>query len=1082
MKINLTKLHIPKTEVLFNKSLKFLSKQKLQLLALIFFLSAFVGIAQQPTYYLDPNKKLFQYNLETWSTDNGLPTNSILSICQSEIGYLWIGSYDGLIRFDGQNFKVYNQFNTPQLKSNNIRRIIESHDGTLWMTTQGSGLVSMKDDKFKTYGSEEGLSNLYRALCLDSKGRIWATSPDKGWFYFENEEFTFLEYEYPLEETEVRAIVEDKFGGMWFGTLGKGLYYYKDNKFKVYSDEHGLINNWIYSIYLDTQGVLWVGTLEGVCYYEDNRFHEYKIPGIGTINDIVEDIYNNLWISSTTGLYRLNKRLGEIEHLDADRGLEHNFINDLLFDFEGNLWMANYKGGLSQLKDGKFTNYSAFGGLHGKVVNAICELDSNTFLSAFDNGKLSLLKNGNIEAYYTRSQLEGKRIRHILKDSDNNLWFSTYSGLLKVLPGGREKWYNKSNGFPGTQIRVAFEDSRGRIWVGTRNNGLVRFNEDNSLEIFDISNGLSSNLIMSIEEAPNGKMLIGTSEGVGGLNVLDNDKVETVYSTEDGLTSDIVFNTYTDKQGITWIAANGGISSLKEGKITSYTVNEGLKCDNPFDILEDDNGFLWLPSSKGIIRIDRDELLKFDLKSGDQLINVLFDKHDGMNQSECNPTTQALKASNGTMLFPTIDGITQIDPMYIPVNNYYPPVVIEELITDKGAVDKTEQIIIDSKNKRITFKYTGISLYEPAEVVFRYQLDGFEDKWVATGNTRTVSYTNLSPGPYTFRVIASNNDGISDNLGTSLKFYVEPQFHETGIFLFIIAIIILGVGYTIYVIRIRQLKAKQTELQKKVEIRTSEILIKNQQLETQKSEIELQANKLEEQSKELKIINASKDKMFSIIAHDLRGPLGNFRTILDIILNDPESYDAAERQEMLMMLSENAKSTYELLENLLNWSVSQQGLISFQPEEFNVVPVINDIFSTVMPMAVKKEINVLNKVDETVLVYADLNMTRLVFRNLISNAIKFTDVKGEIIVQSHSSGAMIEFGIRDNGIGMSESVLHGLFDQLENTLRIGTHSEKGSGLGLILCKEFVERNGGKLRVESSIGKGSTFYFTVPRTK
>lgn len=1075
-------MHIPNTEELFIKSIRLLFRQRLLLLTAIFILSSLVAIAQQPTYYLDPNKKLFQYNLETWSTDNGLPTNSILSICQSKIGYLWIGSYDGLIRFDGQHFKVYNQFNTSQLKSNNIRRIVESHNGTLWMTTQGSGLVSMKGEKLHAFGKNEGLVNLYRAICLDSKGRIWAASPDKGWFYFDNEEFTFLEYEESLQEIEVRSIVEDKFGGMWFGTLGKGLYYYKDNKFKVYTIDHGLINNWIYSIYLDTQGVLWIGTLEGVCYLKDNKFYEYKIPGIGSINDIVEDIYNNLWISSTTGLYRLNKQLGEIEHLDAGHGLEHNFINDLLFDFEGNLWMANYKGGLSQLKDGKFTNYSAFGGLHGKVVNAICELDSNIYLTAFDNGKLSLISNGNIEPYTTRSKLEGKRIRHILRDSENNLWFSTYSGLLKVSSNGKENWFNKSNGFPGTQIRVVFEDSKGRIWVGTRNNGLVRFNKDNTLKIFDISSGLSSNLIMSIGETPDGKMLIGTSEGIGGLNILENDEVQKVYSTKDGLTSNIVFNTYTDQYGITWIAANGGLSALVDDKITSYTVNEGLKCDNPLDVLEDENGFLWLPSSKGIIRIDRNELLNFNQKSGDQLINVLFDNHDGMNQSECNPTTLALKASNGTMLFPTIDGIAQIDPMYIPVNNYYPPVVIEELITDKGPVDKSEQIIIDSKNKRITFKYTGISLYEPEEVIFRYQLDGFEENWIAAGNKRSVSYTNLSPGLYTFRVMASNNDGISDNLGTSLKFYVEPQFHETAIFIFIIALIILGIGYVVYVIRIRQLKAKQIELQRKVEIRTSEILIKNKQLERQKSEIEQQANKLEEQSTELKVINASKDKMFSIIAHDLRGPLGNFRTILDIILNDPDSYDAVERQEMLMMLSENAKSTYELLENLLNWSVSQQGLISFQPQEFKVVPIINDIFSTVMPMAVKKEINVLNKVDETVQVYADLNMTRLVFRNLISNAIKFTDVKGEVVVQAHSHGSMIEFGVRDNGIGMSEDVLLGLFNQLESTLRIGTNSEKGSGLGLILCKEFVERNGGKLWVKSSFGKGSTFYFSVPGSK
>lgn len=1055
---------------------------RLLLFAFILFFCSDVAIPQQPTYYLNPNKKLFQYNLETWSTDNGLPTNSLLSLCQSRQGYMWIGSYDGLIRFDGQSFKIYHRFNTKELKSNNIRKIIEADDGTLWMTTQGSGLVSLRNGEFNTYGLDQGLSNLYRALCYDSKGRLWASSPDRGWFYFQNGEFTFLKHSRSLEEIEVRSIVEDKFGGIWFGTLGNGLYYYNDGNFEVYTASDGLLNNWVYSIYVDSKGILWAGTLEGLCSFDGKKFHEYTINNVGTINDIVEDDYGNLWFSSTTGLYRLNRKDNLLEHLDAERGLKHNFINDLLFDFEGDLWMANYKGGLSQLKDGKFTNYTANGGLHGKVVNAICELDSNIYLTAFDNGNLSLIINGNIRPYSTKAHLFGKRIRHILKDSEGNLWFSTYSGLLKVTKGGIETWFNRRTGFPGTQIRVAYEDSKGRIWVGTRNNGLVRINEDGSFSLFDVNHGLSANLIMSIEETADGKMLIGTSEGKGGLNIMDNNRIVEQYSIADGLSSDIVFNTYTDTSGYTWIAVNGGLCLLKDGKIKCFTVENGLSDDTPFDILEDENGFLWLPCSKGVMRVHRNEFLYYSESDKSGIICVLFDKHDGMNQSECNPTTKAMRASDGTLLFPTIDGVAQINPLYIPVNNYYPPVVIEELVTDKGPVEDLNNITINPKNKRITFYYTALSFYEPEEVIFRYQLEGFEDDWIDAGNSRSVSYTNLSPGQYNFRVIASNNDGVWNNLGTSVRFVVQPKFHETILFVFLLVLIALSIAFTIYIFRVRQLKAKQQELEDMVQKRTSEILIKNQQLESQKSEIEKQTKLLEEQSKELQFSNASKDKMFSIIAHDLRGPLGNFRTILDIFINDPESYDANDRQEMLLMLSENAKSTYELLENLLNWSVSQQGMISYTPEEFAVVPVINDIFSIVMPMAVKKEITVLNKVDESIMICADLNMTRLIFRNLISNAIKFTEVKGEITVLAHSKGSMVEFGIRDNGIGMSEEVKDNLFDQLASTLRIGTHSEKGSGLGLILCKEFVEKNGGEIRVESELGKGSTFLFSLRRPK
>jgi ligand-binding sensor domain-containing protein/signal transduction histidine kinase len=1055
---------------------------RLLLVAFVFVYSCGITLSQQPTYYLNPNKRLYQYNLETWSTDNGLPTNSLLSLCQSKNGYIWIGSYDGLIRFDGQRFKIYHQYNAEELKTNNIRRIIESDDGTIWMATQGSGLVSFKNGKFKNYGLDQNLSNLYRALRYDSKGRLWGTSPDEGWFYFENGEFTFVKYAKSLKDIEVRSIVEDKSGGIWFGTLGSGLYRYNEGKFKVFQTKDGLLNNWVYALYVDRKGVLWIGTSEGLCFFDGEKFHEYSISNVGTINDIIEDDYGNLWFSATTGLYRYNQEKNILEHLDAERGLKHNFINDLLFDFEGDLWMTNYKGGLSQLKDGKFTNYTAIGGLHGKVVNAICELDSNIFLTAFDNGNLSLINNGNIEPYIIKSQLFRRRIRHILKDSKNSLWFSTYSGLLKVTKEGKETWYNSKTGFPDTRIRVAYEDSKGRIWVGTRNNGLARINQDNTISIFDVSTGLSANLIMSIEEMPDGKMLIGTSEGIGGLNIMEEDKVIAQYSIADGLASDVVFNTYTDSSGYTWIAANGGLCILKDGKIKSFTMKDGLSDETPFDILEDSHGFLWLPCSKGIMRVHRNEFLNYTDENQSGITCVLFDKNDGMNQSECNPTTKSVKASNGTLLFPTIDGVAQIDPMYIPVNNYYPPVIVEDLITDEGAIHDFKNISINSKNKRITFHYTALSFYEPEEIVFRYQLEGFEDDWVDAGNSRSVSYTNLSPGQYSFKVIASNNDGVWNYLGTTVKFSVEPKFHETIWFVLLLIFVTLSLVLILYKFRVRQLNQKQLELESLVQKRTSEILIKNQLLENQKSEIENQAALLENQSKELKTSNASKDKIFSIIAHDLRGPLGNFRTILDIFINEPDTYTATDRQEMLLLLSENAKSTYELLENLLNWSVSKQGLIACKQEEFPVAPVINDIFSIVVPMAVKKQITVLNKVDESIEVYADLNMTRLIFRNLISNAIKFTEEKGEIIVTAHVKGEMVEFGIRDNGIGISEEVKENLFDQLESTLRIGTHSERGSGLGLILCKEFVENNGGEIHVESELNKGSTFKFSLKRSK
>jgi ligand-binding sensor domain-containing protein/signal transduction histidine kinase len=1036
------------------------------------------NFAQSPTYYLNNEKKLTQYNSESWTTENGLPTNSLLSICQTSDGYLWIASYDGLVRFDGHEFKVFNKKNTDEFTSNTIRKLAEGKNGYLWMATQGNGLVSYKNGVFKSYGEKLGLKHLYRAIYIDDENRLWSASPDKGWFYFKEGQFSFLKHSSSLRNIEVRSIERKNDGSMWFGTFGKGLYCYKDGKFTQYTHKDGLLNDWVYSLFYDSKGILWVGTSNGLCYFDGKEFVTFKGVDDNTINDILEDKYGNLWFASNNGLYR--KKLGTtiVEKLSSKNGLPHDFINDFLIDLEGNIWMANYKGGLAQLKDGKFTNYTSVAGLHGKVVNAICELEKGKFLVAFDNGRLSIVENGDVFLFRLKTNLSGERIRHILKDSKGNLWFSTYSGLLKVFPNGREEWLNEKTGFPQTKIRLSFEDSQGNIWVGTRNSGVIEINTNGKYTFFNVSNGLSANLIMSIDEDNDGNILVGTSEGESGLNVIANGKIIKKYSKSGGFISDIVFNCYTDKAGVIWVAANGGLCCIKGDKVTNFTVKEGLESDSPFDVVEDDLGNLWLPSSKGIMRIEKQQLL--DIADGMKATFkcVLYDKHDGMVESECNPTTQSIKSVNGLLLFPTINGIAQINPSKILINNYIPPVIIEELIIDNQQADIYSDLVIDPSSIRFTFNYTAISLYEPKKVQFKYWLEGFEDNWVEAANNRSISYTNLKPGDYTFHVIASNNDGLWNMSGDDISFSIQPRFRDTIWFYLLVLTIFGGVGYSFYIVRVRQMKAKQEELERIIDKRTKEVTAQNGILLAQKAEIQTQTEYLQEQKQELNLLNASKDKMFSIIAHDLRSPLGNFKTMLDMMINQHSEYDQIEQQEMLKLLFQNAKSTYELLENLLDWSSSQRGVITYEPKDLNVKLILEEILGFTNPMAINKQIMIFSNIDESLQVYADENMVGTVFRNLIGNAIKFTRIGGEIYINAKRQPNIIEFSIKDNGIGIKSKIREKLFDHLENTIRLGTNEEKGSGLGLLLCKEFIEKNGGKIWVESQEGYGSIFYFTL----
>lgn len=1069
-------------------------RMRVAFLIFLLSLSYLFGICQTPTYYLNPEKKLTQYNFSHWTTDNGLPSNSLLHIFQTRDGYLWISGYSGLIRFDGNRFSVFNTSNTTVFESNIIRNLAEDSNGNLWMTTQGSGLVSCKNGKFTAYGKEKNMMHLYRALLVDDKDRVWSASPGHGWFYLENGKFHFIDYKKSLANTEVRSIIQDKNGAIWFATLGEGLFKYENGVLQSITLPEGLSNEWIYSLFADNDSTLWIGTSSGVYFYDGKKFQRVLPEIKSTVNDILKDHFGNLWIGTINGLYRKKAANNKLECLTTENGLTNNFVIDFLFDFEGNFWMTQYKGGLTRIRDGKFTNYTYSGGLPEKVVNTICEIDDSSYLLGFDNGSLVKIQNGNILPFKVKTDLSGDRIRHIMIDSEKNTWISTYSGLLKIQPDGNEILYSEKDGFLSSKIRITFEDSRGNIWIGTRNNGVIRIDQNKKTKVFDVSNGLNSNLIMTIKEDGNGNIWVGTSEGIGGLNMITPIDEIKKFSISEGFKSDIVFNIFIDKEGMNWIATNNGLWLSNQNGYFCFTTKNGLKDNSPYDVVEDEYGFLWLPYSEGIMKVSRKELIEYSENKINTINCSTFNSYDGMKQSECNPTAQVLKCKNGKLFFPTLDGIAVIDPLNVMYNNYIPPVIIENLKIDNRLADITNENIFNPGIKRFTFFYTALCLYEAEKVKFRYRLEGFETDWNETDNTRSVSYTNLPHNNYKFQVTACNNDQIWNEQGTEYSFTIKPRFTETFWFYLIVSILFLTITYLFYRLRLSQIKSQKRELEEIVQVRTHEILEKNEKLELQKNEIEnksdilqVQKNEIEEQAsllelqkEELKAMIASKDKIFSIISHDLRSPLGNIKNMLDLLTVHPERFDQNKRDKIFETFSEITKSTFYLIDNLLNWTRSQRGLIVYDPQIFLVSPIIEEELGLLKPMFDKKKITVINLIDDTTLAYGDVNMVKTIFRNLISNAAKFTRINGEVEILSEIENEMIEFGIKDNGIGISDDNLKNLLENKEINTTFGTGREKGSGLGLLLCRDFIEKNGGNFRVESKLDEGSTFYFSFKR--
>lgn len=1051
--------------------------KRLLLLVFLTITAVFVLKAQTVPNQLAKNKPLHQFNFTPYNTSNNLPTNSVLQIIQSSQGYIYISSYAGLIQFDGNRFVMFNKKNTPEFKSNITGRIKEDHFGTLWITTQGSGLISYKEGKFISHGLNQGIENIFRAIYIDSANNIWSASPEKGWFIYDGQQFEFLKWHKPLQDIEVRTIEEGADGAIYFGTLGHGLFVFKDGKLNQIPPEEYNDALWVYTIFRCKKNQLWIGTSQGLFLFDGKQFKPLDIPNIATVNSITQDSTGNIWIGASSGLFRIDSETMNVEHLDKALGLPSCFINSLTIDHEGSLWLTNYKGGIIQLKDGMFINYHQSVGLRGKVVNSVIEVDPGHYLIGFDNGAIDQIENGRIKPFQTKHKLKNSRIRHILKDSRENLWVSSYNGLLKIEPNGKEYFFHPKNGFPSSKIRLTFEDSEKNLWIGTRNHGLLKMDTQETIKIFNISSGFNSLLVMSIKEY-DGKMYVGTNDG--GLFVIENDTVIQVLNKTSGLPSNIIFNTYMDADLNLWIAMNGGLVLVKNDTIRVLTVNNGLEDDSPYDVLEDNLGNLWLPSASGIMKLNKNEILNHFHNSPQNHIScILYTQKDGMQHEECNANALSIKASDGTLLFPTIEGVVQVNPRIKIQNTKVPNVIIETLFVNNQPVDLHQPIIIPPGKNRLTFEFTALSLLEPQKNQFKYQLVGYDDYFVDARGTRTVSFTNLAPGSYTFKVLASNNNNIWNETGDSVYFTIKPRFFQTYTFYGLLGVFLLGLVFLIYKIRVRQYKYRQQILEALVKRRTHQVMLKNKTLEEQKQEIQSQAEKLAEQKDVLEKLNTDKDKMFSIVAHDLRSPIGNFKAMLENLSNKPELYDENRRQKVLQALNEMAKNTYDLLENLLNWSKTQMGVINFEPEEIEILPILKDVLKLAEPLAQKKNIAIKIKIPPTLTVFADANMVRTILRNLITNAIKFTDMLGNIEVTSKSTENSVQFSVMDNGVGLTPQIQEKLLTNKYLQTSLGTHNEKGSGLGLLLCKEFVSINQGNIWVESVYGKGTTFHFTLP---
>jgi PAS domain S-box-containing protein len=775
-----------------------------------------------PLLALDPSGAITQYGLSVWTTDQGLPQSSVNAIAQTKDGYLWFGTQEGLARFDGARFTVFDKRNTPALETHHINTLLVARDGTLWIGRNG-GLTSYKDGRFRSYATKDGLTNGFIwSLAEGADGSIWIATYSGGLCRFHDGKFTSYTVRDGLASDSLWSTYVARDGSLWVGTNGGGLSHFANGRFTNYTTANGLANNIVWSMHQDRTGDLWIGTNDGLNWLHDGKLTKFTTAD-GLSNNAVkvirEDRDGNLWIGTDGG--GLNRYVnGKFSSFSTQQGLSDSSVLSLYEDLEGSLWVGTSAGGVDQLRPGKFVTISKSEGLTADVVWAVREAADGSLLMATNNG-FSRWKDGAMRNFSAPKDLSSNVVRAVLEDRDGGLWLGTADGLNRY-ENGKHTVYRKSSGLSHDMIRSLAQDRDGNIWIGTRGGGLDRF-RDGVFTHYNTSNGLTNDVVASIDEDADGALWIATN---GGLSVLKNGRFRN-YTTSEGLSNDVIRVTHHDREGAHWVGTyGGGLNRIKNGRIVQITTKDGLFDDVIFSILDDGRGYFWMTCNRGVFRVSKMELDDFADHKIQRIHSISYGVADGMKKAECNGGSPAgWKGRDGRLYFPTSMGVAAIDPANIWLNSVPPNVWNEDVLLDGKTVPiPAAGLTVAPGRHSLDIHYTALSFLAPQKVAFRYRLRGFNDEWIDAGDRREAYYTNLPPGDYTFEVMGSNNDGVWSAAKNPLRFQFRPAFYQTYWFRIGCAVLLLFAVRAAFHLRLKLLHERERLLVKRVDEQTAELI------------------------------------------------------------------------------------------------------------------------------------------------------------------------------------------------------------------------------------------------------------------